>query len=120
MPGLQEHLKASKEVWIFAVPTADLQPLSLDHTSSHFIPGPRHLALDAPFEFVYRRRARLAFLGIDEPGPVIDVVNDQDDRLPEHFEDPAGSLVRTVRMASDGNPRLGPGEIAGDSERIRL
>lgn len=39
MPWLQEDLKASKEVWIFAVPTADLQPLPLNHTSSHFIPG---------------------------------------------------------------------------------
>lgn len=39
VPWLQEDLKASKEVWIFAVPTADLQPLPLNHTSSHFIPG---------------------------------------------------------------------------------
>lgn len=39
VPGLQEDLKASKEVWIFAVPTAELQPLPLDNTSSHFIPG---------------------------------------------------------------------------------
>ena len=39
IPMLKEDLQATKEIWIFAVPTSGLQPLALDQESSHFIPG---------------------------------------------------------------------------------
>jgi hypothetical protein len=36
---LERDLKVSKEIWIFGIPTPDLQPFALDRDSSHFLPG---------------------------------------------------------------------------------